>query len=312
MWHPASLTSEDGRLVLRSLKSGKPNSNQRYPAAAANGRAQQIVCRSAARGPSTGLQALISSPPTPSPYVGRSVAQRSAFVAKDATAASGHEPPVFVKTERVPAPEQVTPPRLAARPRNHQRLPRIRQLLGQGNAPEERIVSHNGLLRSFEGADGRRPASLAIAVHVIATESARPSHHPVVLATQAAVDVTCAQPACSIWFQQPGWKQLSFDHDRQHPLPPSRRSRPRCNDVPLGVQGTKARVASRQEEKGRGEAPARIGTGRLPPRSPVLGPGRYLSDGHNHNERAASRNEPARRSILRAHSCESAPDPDRS
>ncbi|KAB2940368.1 MAG: D-alanyl-D-alanine carboxypeptidase [Hyphomicrobium sp.] len=222
-WYPASLTKiMTAYLVFEALKAGKLDLNTRIPCSAA-ANAQPPSKIGVAVGNeltvNVALNALIiKSANDAAVMLAEAVAgSEAAFVAQmNATAKRlGMERTVFVNPNGLPAPNQVTTARDLAKlaravlkdfPEYEYLWAKPEMRLGKS-----RMVTHNGLLRSFEGADGMKTGfTCDSGFNVVATAS-RDGRRiiAVVLGDHSSGERNVrAASLLEYGFQQHGWKQL--------------------------------------------------------------------------------------------------------
>jgi D-alanyl-D-alanine carboxypeptidase len=222
-WHPASLTKMmTAYLAFEALKAGKLDLKSKITcSAAANGQPPSKIGLKVG-GEMTvekALQALIiKSANDVAVMLAEAVAgSEAAFVTKmNATALRlGMERTVFVNPNGLPAPEQVTTARdlgkLARAVIND--YPEYAHYWAEPEMRlgKNRLVSHNGLLRSFEGADGMKTGFTCDSGFNIVATATRDGRRVVAVVLG---DISSAERnvrAASLLehgFQQQGWKQL--------------------------------------------------------------------------------------------------------
>ena len=265
-WHPASLTKiMTAYLVFEALKAGKLELKSKMScSAAANGQPPSKIGLPVG-GEMTvdqGLQALIiKSANDVAVMLAEAVAGNEAtFVANmNATARRlGMDRTVFVNPNGLPAPTQVTTARDLAKlaraiindfPEYAHYWAKPEMRLGKN-----RLVTHNGLLRSFEGADGMKTGfTCDSGFNVVATAS-RDGRRiiAVVLGENSSGERNLrAASLLEYGFQQTGWKQLfnSTTLDNM-PLATAATVKSVRNDVSSwGCKERKARVAKAKGKK---------------------------------------------------------------
>ena len=279
LWHPASLTKVmTAYLVFEAIKAGKLDLKSKITcSAAANGQPPSKIGLPVG-GEMTGeqgLQALIiKSANDVAVMLAEAVAgNEAAFVADmNATARRlGMSRTVFVNPNGLPAPAQVTTARDLAKlaravindfPEYAHYWAKPEMRLGK-----IRLVTHNGLLRSFEGADGLKTGfTCDSGFNVIATASRDGRRIIAVIlgeASSAERNVRAAS-ALEYGFQQTGWKQL-FNSTTLDNMPIGNAVTVKSvrNDVSSwGCKERKARVAKAGAKKKKtvAKAPAKQGT----------------------------------------------------
>jgi D-alanyl-D-alanine carboxypeptidase len=265
-WHPASLTKiMTAYLVFEALKAGKLELKSKIScSAAANGQPPSKIGLPVG-GEMTvdqGLQALIiKSANDVAVMLAESVAgNEAAFVANmNATAKRlGMDRTVFVNPNGLPAPAQVTTARDLAKlaraiindfPEYAHYWAKPEMRLGKN-----RLVTHNGLLRSFEGADGMKTGfTCDSGFNVVATAS-RDGRRiiAVVLGENSSGERNLrAASLLEYGFQQTGWKQLFTSTTLDNmPLATAATVKSVRNDVSSwGCKERKARVAKAKGKK---------------------------------------------------------------
>jgi D-alanyl-D-alanine carboxypeptidase len=223
LWHPASLTKiMTAYLVFEALKAGKFQLNSKIPCSAA-ANAQPPSKIGVAVGNeltvNVALNALIiKSANDVAVMLAEAVAgSEAAFVAQmNATAKRlGMQRTVFVNPNGLPAPEQVTTARDLAKlaravlkdfPEYEYLWSKPEMRLGK-----QRMVTHNGLLRSFEGADGMKTGFTCDSGFNIVATATRDGRRiiAVVLGDHSSAERNVrAASLLDHGFQQSGWKQL--------------------------------------------------------------------------------------------------------
>ncbi len=276
LWHPASLTKVmTAYLVFEALKSGKLDLKAKIPCSAA-ANAQPPSKIGVAIGNeltvNVALNALIiKSANDAAVMLAEAVAGSEAeFVARmNATAKRlGMERTNFVNPNGLPAPDQVTTARDLAKlaravlkdfPEYEYLWSKPEMRLGKN-----RLVTHNGLLRSFEGADGMKTGfTCDSGFNVIATASRDGRRIVAVVLGDVSSGERNVRAASMLefGFQQTGWKQLfnSTTIDNM-PLPTVAAVKSVRNDVSSwGCKERKARVAKSgaKKKKAVAKAPAK-------------------------------------------------------
>lgn len=223
LWHPASLTKimtaylvfgaiKKGKLTLKSRVKYSANARKQPPSKIGLAVGAQLSVEKA-------LQALIvKSANDVAVMLAEAVAGSSdAFVARmNATAHRlGMSRTVFVNPNGLPAPAQVTTARDLAKLTRAviDEFPEYAHYWGMSEMRlgKQRLKSHNGLLRSFDGADGFKTGFICNSGFNVVATATRDGRRIIAVVLG---DVTSAERnirAASLLehgFQQPGWKQL--------------------------------------------------------------------------------------------------------
>jgi D-alanyl-D-alanine carboxypeptidase len=266
LWHPASLTKVmTAYLVFEALKAGKLDLKSKIACSAAANQQPPSKIGLPVGGEMTvdqGLQSLIikSANDVAVMFAEAVAGSEVAFVANmNATAQRlGMSRTVFVNPNGLPNPAQVTTARdlaLLARaiindfPEYAHYWAKPEMRLGRN-----RLVTHNGLLRSFEGADGLKTGftcDSGFNVIATATRDGRRIIAVVLGDTSSAERNVRAASLLEQGFQQTGWKQL-FNSTTIDNMPLATVSTVKSvrNDVSSwGCKERKARVAKAGKKK---------------------------------------------------------------
>jgi D-alanyl-D-alanine carboxypeptidase len=266
LWHPASLTKVmTAYLVFEALKAGKLDLKSKITCSSSANLQPPSKIGLPVGGEMTvdqGLQALIiKSANDVAVMLAEAVAgNEAAFVANMNAAAKrlGMSNTVFVNPNGLPAPAQVTTARDLAKlaraiitdfPEYAHYWAKPEMRLGK-----IRLVTHNGLLRSFEGADGMKTGfTCDSGFNVVATAS-RDGRRVIAVVLGEASSAERNVRAASLLeygFNQTGWKQL-FNSTTIDNMPVAAATAVKSvrNDVSSwGCKERKARVAKSRTKK---------------------------------------------------------------